>query len=289
MTAAITLNSSADIGMTRSRSLLEGAITSSAMISPLGSLVLPDAEVGELKRLLDSDARVTKDFHDCPLEKRGVFGGCDIDGLSGGLVEYAHIRCSAEPDPSFINPAPQTLIGAAVECDGLPVARGSGALQQPAEMLVSSLHMFHKCGQQGLTLAGAVIHALLDAPFADPEPANVRVGRWAGCHPDCPLLGFCRGPGLQVGVEGPDGSQDRLELAAALAVGPDCDLVSPLTVELATDAQVRLVGREFLDRGPEVAGQVSGEIIQRRVVQFGLAALQVGDQQLPDTGVADRV
>jgi hypothetical protein len=36
MIAAMTLNSSADIGMTRSRSLFEGAITSRAMISPVG-------------------------------------------------------------------------------------------------------------------------------------------------------------------------------------------------------------------------------------------------------------
>jgi len=36
MIAAITVNSSADIGMTRSRSVLDGATTSSATTSPFG-------------------------------------------------------------------------------------------------------------------------------------------------------------------------------------------------------------------------------------------------------------
>ncbi|MEV5535215.1 hypothetical protein AB0L13_00030 [Saccharopolyspora shandongensis] len=38
---------------------------------------------------------------------------------------------------------------------------------------------------------------------------------------------------MQVGVEGSDGTQDRLELAASLLVGPDRDLLAPPPVELA--------------------------------------------------------
>jgi hypothetical protein len=70
------------------------------------------------------------------------------------------------------------------------------------------------------------------------------------------LFGLGGSPGVQVGVEGPDGAQNRLELAASFPVGPDRDLLTPLPVELAVDAQVCLVWGEFLDRGPEVAGQV---------------------------------
>ena len=50
-----------------------------------------------------------------------------------------------------------------------------------------------------------------------------------------------------------------------------------------------MVGGELLDRRPEVPCQVPGQVVQGRVVQLGFASFQVGDEQVPDTGVADLV
>lgn len=60
-------------------------------------------------------------------------------------------------------------------------------------------------------------------------------------------------------------------------------------VELAVQPQVWLVRGEIFDRGPEVAREVPGEIVQCRVVQLGLAPVQVSGEQLPDAGVPDLV
>ncbi|MFJ2203559.1 transposase family protein [Streptomyces violaceusniger] len=60
-------------------------------------------------------------------------------------------------------------------------------------------------------------------------------------------------------------------------------------VELAVQPQVWLVRGKIFDRGPEMARKVPGEIIQCRIVQLGLAPVQVGDEQLPDAGVPDLV
>jgi hypothetical protein len=215
---------------------------------PVGTLVLPNAEVGELKRLFDSDPGVAEDFHNCPLEERGILSGSDVDVLRGGLVENAHVCLPAETDPPFVGPAPQTLIGTAVDGERFPAARGGCVLKQSAQVLVPGLHVFHESAQQRLALAGSVVHPFLDAPFADPETADFRIGYRAGRDPDCPLLGLGGSPGLQVGVEGPDGAEDRLELTAAPAVGPDRGLLTPPPVEFAVDTQVRLPGGEFLDR-----------------------------------------
>ena len=156
-------------------------------------------------------------------------------------------------------------------------------------MAVPALHVFHQGAQQRLPLPGAVVHAFLDTSFADPVAADVGVGDRARRHPDRPSPGFRGGPRLQVGVEGADRSQDGIEVAAAFAVGADRDLVTPPLVEIAVDAQVGLAGGELLDGRPEVAGQVPGQVVQRRVVQLGFASFQVSDEQVPDPGVADLV
>jgi hypothetical protein len=138
---------------------------------------------------------------------------------------------------------------------------------------VPVLHVFHEGAQQRLPLPGAVVHAFLDASFADPVAADIGVGDRAGRHPHRPLPGFGGGPRLQIGVEGADRSQDGIEVAAAFAVGADRDLLTPPLVELAVDAQAGLTGGELLDGRPEVAGQVPGQVVQRRVVQLGVCVV----------------
>ncbi|MGV9776144.1 hypothetical protein [Streptosporangium sp. NPDC003464] len=171
---------------------------------------------------------------------------------------FTYVRLAAEPDPPFVDPAPQTLVATAIEDDRFPVARCGGVLKQGASVPVPGLHISHECAQQWLALAGSVVHPFLDAPLADPEAADFRVAGGTGHDPDRPLLGLGGSPGSQVGVEGSDGTQDRLELAASLPVGPGRDLLSSPPVELAVGAQVRLIGRGLFDRGPEMAGQMPG-------------------------------
>src|ERR1035441_10277993 len=142
----------------------------------------------------------------------------DVDALAALMVEDPDVRRASEPPASFIHAAPQTLVGAAVDGDGFAAHRAGGLLKELAEVAVPVLHVFHEDAEQRLALASAVVHAFFDAPFADSVAAHVRVGDGAGRHPDRPLPGFSSGPCLQIGVEGPDRSQDWVEIAAAFAV-----------------------------------------------------------------------
>src|SRR5215469_13718806 len=213
----------------------------------------------------------------------------EVEVLAALQVEDPDAGWSAEPDASFIHPAPQAAVDASTDGDGLAVCSGNSQCEEFTKAVVPVSHVLHEGAQQRLALAGAVVHAFLDASFADPVAAGVGVGDRAGRHPDRPLLGFRSGPRLQIGVEGADRPQDGVKVAASLAVGSDCDLVTPLLVEPGVDAQVRLAGGEPLDGSPEVAGQVPGQVVQRRVVQLRFSAFQVSDKQVPDPGMADLV
>jgi hypothetical protein len=80
---------------------------------------------------------------------------------------------------------------------------------------------------------------------------------------------------------------DLLALFAAVLVG--AKRLAPPSVEIGADPQVRLVGGEGLDLGPEQAGQRAGQLVQGRVVHLGLSPAQIIQQQLPDALVADVV
>jgi hypothetical protein len=95
--------------------------------------------MGELQRLLDPNPGVAENFHDRPLEERGVLGGRGIDVLSGGLIEDTYVRLAAKPDPPFVDPAPQTLIATAIEDDRFHVALGGGVLKQGAIAIAAHL------------------------------------------------------------------------------------------------------------------------------------------------------
>ena len=116
--AAMTANSSADIGMTRSRSVLDGAMTSSAMTSPFGSLVLADAEVGEFKEFLDPDPAVSQDLYGRPFPESEFLGRGDVDVLSAGQVTDTDVGLPAATLAFVVGEAPGTLIGAALNSEG---------------------------------------------------------------------------------------------------------------------------------------------------------------------------
>ena len=227
-------------------------------------------------------------FHDCPLEERGVFGGSGVNVLPGGLVENAYLCFPAETDPPFVNPAPQPLIGTAIDGDRSPppaaAARSSSARRCWSRASICSTRALSSGWRWRVLSSIRSLTRRLRTP--KPRASASDTGQGATQIAHCRRLRAS--PGLQVGVESPNGAQDRLELTASLAVCPDRSLLTPPPVKSAVDTQIRLAGGKFLDHRPEMAGQVPGKVVQRRVIQLGLAALQVADQQLPNAGVADR-
>jgi hypothetical protein len=248
----------------------------------VGPLVLPGAEMGEFKSFFYASTRVPQNLNDRPLPEGGVFGMRDVDVLADLQVESADVRWSSEPDAAFIHPAPPRPVGAAPDSDRVSAGCARDLGEELTDVAVPVLHVFHEGAQHRLSLPGAVVHAFLDTSFAVPAAADIGVGDRARRHPHRPLPGFRGGPRLQIGIEGADRSQDGIKVAAAVAVGADRDLLTPPLVELAVDAQVGLARGDPLDCRPEVAGQVPGQVVQRRVVQLGFASFQVSDEQVPD-------
>src|SRR5260370_25938745 len=140
--AATTANSSADMGMTRSRSLLGGATTSKAMTSPLGRWYC------RMLRWVSSRASSMRtpecqDLNDRPLPEGGVFGMRDVDVLAVLQVESADVRWSPEPDASFIHPAPQRPVSAAPDPDGVSAGCARDLGKEPTQVAVPILHVVH--------------------------------------------------------------------------------------------------------------------------------------------------
>ncbi len=102
MIAAMTANSSADIGMTRSRSVLDGAMTSSAMTSPLGRWYW------RTLRWVSSRSSSTR----TPLCLR------TSTVLSAGQVTDTDVGLPAATLAFLVGEAPGTLIGAALNSEG---------------------------------------------------------------------------------------------------------------------------------------------------------------------------
>ncbi|WP_254647905.1 hypothetical protein [Streptomyces sp. GbtcB6] len=125
-------------------------------------------------------------------------------------------------------------------------------------MAVPVLQVFHEGVQQRLPLPGAVVHAFLDASFADPVAADLGVGDRTGRHPDRPLLGFRRGPRLEICVEGADGPKNGVEVALPFAVDADCDPLAPPLVDLAVDVSATWYWWKCTE-WPSVADQVTGK------------------------------
>ncbi|MCX4983921.1 hypothetical protein [Streptomyces sp. NBC_00572] len=177
----------------------------------------------------------------------------------------------------------------------MPKGDGTGSLQQVRQVLVTVLNVSYKDWQQRLASAGAVGHPPVDLATPLAEPLEISRQDRAGSHPSSPPLRFGDGPTVKVDVEAADGQQHRGSVFSqpgpvGLAVLPPVlDLGPPLVVELLAEVQVLLIGVEFLDDGPEQAGQLTGETFEGDVVGVGLAPGEVVDQELPDCGVLDVV
>lgn len=88
---AITWKSSADMGMTRSRLVLDAGDDEQRDDFAVGALVLADAGVCQLDQFLDPHAGVPQDLHVGPLPERGFLVGQRPD-LPGLLVAGAPER-----------------------------------------------------------------------------------------------------------------------------------------------------------------------------------------------------
>ena len=119
----------------------------------VGPLVLPDAEMGKFKSFFYANTRVPQDLHDRPLPEGGVFGMRDADVLAAIQVESADVCWSSEPDASFIDPAPQMPVGAALDSDGFSAGCARDLGQKLTEMAIPVLHVFHQGAQHRLAVS----------------------------------------------------------------------------------------------------------------------------------------
>src|SRR6266568_7956204 len=186
MIAAMTANSSADIGMTRSRSVLDGAMT------------LADAEMGELQQFLNPDAAVSQDLDGSPFPEGEILGRGEVQVLAAGEVTDPDVGVPAAALPFLVSGTPAALIGTAFEDEGLPGGQRRRLLQEAAQVVVTVLEVGHERGEQGLALADPVVDPFFGAPLADREPAQGTVGDRAGRDPRCPHLGLFDRPAVQV-------------------------------------------------------------------------------------------
>jgi hypothetical protein len=68
----------------------------------VGTLILADAELGELQELLDTDAGVTQRLDDGPLPERRLLRACNVDDLAGRLNPDAKARTAVEARQALI-------------------------------------------------------------------------------------------------------------------------------------------------------------------------------------------
>lgn len=149
---------------------------------PVRSLVLADAELGELQQLLDADAGVAQGLDDGPLPERRLLGANHVDDLAGRLSSDAKARAAVEARQALIPFVPQAAVDAAIDRDELVGPRIPGEAEQLTHVRVVVLHVGDEQRQQGLAGSGAGGGALPDTPL--PTPAADELGRHDGAGRD---------------------------------------------------------------------------------------------------------
>ncbi|MGH9227034.1 MAG: hypothetical protein ACRD2W_25390 [Acidimicrobiales bacterium] len=137
----MTWNSSADMGMTRSRSVLEGGDDEESNDLAVWALVLADAHVGQLEQLLDTHAGVAEGLDDRPFPEGGVLQERDVDDVAGRLVTQPHMSRPEVLLPTTVGLSEQASVGLALDCDCCIRARGLAGGQQFGEAGVLGLDM----------------------------------------------------------------------------------------------------------------------------------------------------
>ena len=250
--------------------------------------------VGQFGQLLDADAGHAENFDGGPGPERLMLLQRQVPALAGG-----GIFC---PDPgggtaAAVNRPPQRL----ASC-GEQRARGGGPgqVQQLCGLPAGLVHRGGQGRQDRQALAGPLVHpglALAMLLLA----GQVLVADRAGRCPPCPPGRVLHRPLGDIEVEGADGRQ-VVQCAQARAAGlgdlpgagpgPGCLDSDPLLPggrhlrrqPQGTDARVV----EF-QVAPEQLAQAEREVLQRRVVDRGLAFPQIFGEQVADRLAFDAV
>lgn len=207
---AITWNSSAVMGMTRSRSALDGAMTSSAMTSPLGRrywrmLSWDSSSISSLRAPVCRSVSTAS-----PLPERGVLGEGDVDGPVGGLALGADVRLAVDSFVAGVAGGEQPPIVTRADGDALAWLGCGGGDQQRMHVLALVFDRGDEDRQQRLQDPGAVVHAFLGPPPGLGARLRVAAADRARRGPTRPLFGLLGGPALQVQVEGTHVGHDRV-------------------------------------------------------------------------------
>ncbi|WP_329073647.1 hypothetical protein [Streptomyces niveus] len=246
-----------------------------------GQAVLDHRVVAEFQHLLDAGAGVAQDLHCGPGPERPVLGGVEVEQ----------------------NPVPVAGRGAGGihRADEHRVVDGEGGARRHGKKGLQALQSVAVVVGGGLrerlqgreAFAGPLIHAGLD-------PLDALAVRGLG-FPDRtrrrprppPGRLFHRPPG-DVEVEGahrdeqqgPVGAFDHRLLDGAVGELPPPDAGPEALLPRGGDAGRQVEGVDAgvvpFQVGPEVAGQGTGEVVQRAVVQSWPALFEVVDQQLAD-------
>ena len=211
--------------------------------------------MGEFQQLFDADAGVAECLDDRPFPEGGVLLECDVDAIAGRLITQPHVSCPEVLLAAVVGVGEQTPVGAAPNCDRRVRVCGLAGGQQLGEAGVLGVDMLGQRREQRLAVARPVGH-----PLRGPSPSGrlapgLGVPDGAGSHPVGPHLGFLRGPGLHVVVEGPHRHQDTVLVEPRAPVGLDSQLGAPLLVGLGRQPEVVLAWVDLFHPAPERADQ----------------------------------
>jgi hypothetical protein len=117
----------------------------------IGALLLADAEVGELEELLDPDAAVPQDLHGRPFPEGQFLIDGEVEDLVCGKVADPDAGLPAVTLAPFVACGPDTLVGTAVDGEGLVDRQRGGALEKLAEVVVA---VFERAPREWAAAAG---------------------------------------------------------------------------------------------------------------------------------------
>ncbi|WP_225993415.1 hypothetical protein [Actinomadura rudentiformis] len=223
----------------------------------VGTLVLPDAEVGQLAELFDADPRMPQSFNAGPVPERDLFLGLGVENLAGGRVADADGRWLVAAAFAVVV-GDDPLVGDPIQDEGLALLGVTGPFQQGPGVVVAGLDVLDQDGQQRLPLPSPLGGAFVDAPPAFGKTAQFAGRDGAGSDPRPPKFGFVGGPDVQVVVEAADLDHDGVLLPADRAVVPPAPQRPDPPPTGSHDQRHRRAGRTGTDR-PELSGAASSD------------------------------
>jgi hypothetical protein len=197
----MTAKSSADIGMTRSRSVLKGAMTSRATTSPFGRRYWRMLSWESSRNSSMRMPAQTQSLDDRPAPEGAFLFPVDVDNLGAAALGQPYVCPAVLAFAAGVGGAEHPGPGPAAGGESLAGCGGPARLEELGVMEMVVPGLVDEAGQQRLALPGPVGGFLGDLAAAPGDAAQLasRYGAWR--HPYRPPGGLLQGPGGQVEVD----------------------------------------------------------------------------------------